>query len=38
MVDPEISLRKNMEALFLGHTKSRLGLDRVGGSNPLQMG
>jgi hypothetical protein len=26
-----------MEAIILGHTKSHLGLDGVGGSNPLQM-
>ena len=37
MVDPGTSLRRNIEALFLGHTQSRLGLDRDGGSNTLQM-
>jgi hypothetical protein len=26
-----------MEVIILGHTKSRLSLDGVGGSNPLQM-
>ena len=26
-----------MEAFILGHTKSRLSLAGVGGSNPLQM-
>ena len=26
-----------MEAIVIGHTKSRLGPDGIGGSNPLQM-